>query len=85
LEKFFIVIGSGIVYGWWAGFFLPLNGDLKMKSCEKCKFRAKYDKNPRSLLGRIWKWHIGWCPGWKSYLKSLSAEEKEKMATLYGK
>jgi hypothetical protein len=55
-----------------------------MKSCEKCKFRAKYDKNPRSLLGRIWKWHIGWCPGWKSYLKSLSVEEKEKMAKLYG-
>jgi hypothetical protein len=56
-----------------------------MKSCEKCKFRAKYDNNPQSLLGRIWKWHIGWCPGWKSYLKSLSAEEKEKMAKLYGK
>jgi len=64
---------------------LLLKGDLKVKSCEKCRFRAKYDKNPQSLLGRIWKWHIGWCPGWKSYLKSLSAEEKEKMAELYGK
>ena len=56
-----------------------------MKSCEKCRFRAKYDKNPRSLLGRIWKWHIGWCPGWRSYLKSLSVEEKDKMDSLYGK
>lgn len=54
-----------------------------MSSCETCKFRAKYDKNPRSLLGRIWKWHIGWCPGWKSYLKSLSAEEKEKVVKHY--
>jgi len=56
-----------------------------MNNCEKYRFRAKYDKNPQSLLGRISKWHIGWCPGWKSYLKSLSVEEKEKMAEFYGK
>jgi hypothetical protein len=24
-----------------------------MSNCENCKFRAKYDKNPRSILGRI--------------------------------
>jgi hypothetical protein len=38
--------------------------------------RRGYEKNPKSLLGRIWKWHIGWCPGWKKYLKSLSEEER---------
>ena len=50
-----------------------------MSNCENCTFRAKYDKKPRSIVGRIWKWHIGWCPGWKAYLKSLSDEERKKM------
>jgi hypothetical protein len=54
-----------------------------MNNCEKCKFRATYDKNPRSFLGRIWKWHIGWCPGWKSYVKSLPDEEKAKIGAKY--
>jgi hypothetical protein len=54
-----------------------------MKNCEKCRFRAIYDKNTQSILGRIWKWHIGWCPGWKSYLKSLSDEERENLLKLY--
>ncbi|MCG6910521.1 MAG: hypothetical protein LJE94_10420 [Deltaproteobacteria bacterium] len=55
-----------------------------MSNCEKCKLRAKYDGAPRSLLGRIWKWHIGWCPGWKSYLNSLSREEREQLRKKYG-
>jgi len=55
-----------------------------MKNCEKCRFRGIYDKNPKSFLGRIWKWHIGWCPGWKSYLKSLSTEERDQLKKHYG-
>jgi len=55
-----------------------------MNRCEKCNFRARYDKNPRSILGRMWKWHIGWCPGWKSYLKSLSDEKRKKLTEQYG-
>ena len=54
-----------------------------MSNCDNCKFRAKYDKNPRSILGRIWKWHIGWCPGWKAYLKSLSDDERKKLTEQY--
>jgi hypothetical protein len=50
-----------------------------MSNCKNCKFRATYDKNPRSMLGRIWKWHVGWCPGWKSYLKSLSEEDRMQL------
>lgn len=42
-----------------------------MHKCENCKFRKKYEQNPASILGRIWKWHTGWCPGWKAYMKSL--------------
>ncbi len=56
-----------------------------MSGCRTCKFRAIYDKNPRSLLGRLWKWHTGWCPGWKSYLKSLSEDERKDLAKRYGR
>ena len=44
--------------------------------CVKCKMRRHYERKPKSLLGRLWKWHTGWCPGWKKYLKSLSEEER---------
>jgi len=52
---------------------------MKKHNCEKCTFRAKFQQKPRSILGRIWKWHIGWCPGWKSYVSSLSDEEKLRL------
>ena len=58
-------------------------GDQTMSNCEKCKFRARYDHNPRSFLGRIWKWHIGWCPGWKAYLKSLPDEARQDLMRRY--
>ena len=51
--------------------------------CENCPWRAKYDQKPRSILGRVWRWHINWCPGWKSYMKSLSDTEKNSLITLY--
>jgi hypothetical protein len=54
-----------------------------MSNCEKRKFRARYDKNPRSILGRIWKWHIGWCPGWKAYLKAVDEEDRKKLREQY--
>ncbi len=54
-----------------------------MQRCEKCKLRARYDRNPRSLLGRIWKWHIGWCPGWRSYVKSLPEEKRLEVVEKY--
>ena len=54
-----------------------------MSNCENCKFRAKYDNNPHSILGRIWKWHIGWCPGWKAYLKLLADEKRKKLTEIY--
>lgn len=52
-------------------------------NCAHCGFRAKYDKNPRSILGRIWRWHINFCPGWKGYFTSLSPEEKAKLSEQY--
>ena len=52
--------------------------------CKDCSFRAKYDNNPKSFLGRIWKWHIGWCPGWKKYITSLPGDERVALAEKYG-
>jgi len=37
------------------------------QNCENCKLRAHYEKNPKSVLGRFWRWHINFCPGWKAY------------------
>jgi hypothetical protein len=51
--------------------------------CAECALRARYDNNPRSLLGRFWRWHINFCPGWKQYFASLSEDEKNDLRTRY--
>ena len=51
--------------------------------CENCKFRAHYEKNPKSLLGRFWRWHINFCPGWKAYFTSLSTEKQKELRAKY--
>ena len=51
--------------------------------CENCNFRAIYDKNPKSLLGRLWRWHAGWCPGFKKYITSLSDAQRIALAERY--
>lgn len=56
---------------------------MKKHNCESCRFRAQYDNNPASILGRIWRWHVNWCPGWKSYLKQLPTEKKELVIEKY--
>jgi len=52
-------------------------------NCANCAFRAKYDNNPKSFLGRIWRWHTNWCPGWKSYMTSLPDLERIELAKKY--
>jgi len=44
-------------------FYLKLMG-TKKHNCEDCSIRARCDKNPKSLFGRLWRWHINFCPGW---------------------
>ena len=51
--------------------------------CEDCKFRAHYDRKPNSLLGRFWRWHINFCPGWKGYFTNLSDEQKDEIRKRY--
>lgn len=53
------------------------------ENCATCPMRAKYDNNPKSLMGRFWRWHINWCPGWKQYMISLNEEEKAAIVLKY--
>ncbi|MDQ7825354.1 MAG: hypothetical protein RDV48_21315 [Candidatus Eremiobacteraeota bacterium] len=52
--------------------------------CARCFFRGIYDRNPRSILGLVWRWHINFCPGWKYYMKSLPEGEKMEVIARYG-
>ncbi|MDB1122945.1 hypothetical protein [Vibrio algarum] len=56
---------------------------MKKHNCETCKHRAKYDKNPNSLSGKLWRWHINFCPGWKGYMASLESEKKDEVLKKY--
>jgi hypothetical protein len=51
--------------------------------CGQCGWRAKYDANPKSFLGRLWRWHAGWCPGWKKYITSLPDDQRIELAQKY--
>lgn len=53
-------------------------------ACEHCGLRAKYDADPKSFLGRLWRFHATWCPGWKKYMNSLPAERRIEIAQRYG-
>ena len=52
-------------------------------NCDSCKFRALYDKEPNSVLGKFWRWHINFCPGWKGYFTSRSEEKKAELREKY--
>ena len=51
--------------------------------CTNCSLRARYDNNPRAILGRLWRWHADWCPGWKAYMATLTREKRIKLANQY--
>lgn len=57
--------------------------DMVKHKCECCQIKAMYDAKPTSLVGRLWKWHINFCPGWKAYFMSLSKEEKDEIRIRY--
>ncbi len=44
--------------------------------CEVCRWRLYAERKPRSLIGRLWRWHTGWCPGWRAYQKSLAGQSR---------
>ncbi len=42
--------------------------------CAECKWRAQAQRKPNSMLGRLWRWHTGWCPGWRRYQAHLASQ-----------
>ena len=52
--------------------------DVQIESrCHTCGLRARAEAKPRSLISRFWRWHTGWCPGWKAYVKELESKGLE--------
>lgn len=45
------------------------------QNCGNCPLRKKAEARPKSILGRLWRWHTNWCPGWKAYQESLQEGE----------
>lgn len=45
--------------------------DEKKFGCEDCAMRKRAEANPKSFWARLWRWHTGWCPGWKAYQREL--------------
>ena len=43
----------------------------KVYKCATCRFRGYAEKNPGKFLAKLWRWHTGWCPGWKAYIKAV--------------
>jgi len=46
--------------------------------CHNCGICPYADKRPRSVFGKLMRWHRGWCPAWKAHttvygVKSLSS------------
>ena len=52
---------------------------MSVAPCANCMMKSRYEQKPRSILGRLWRWHTKWCPGWKSYMRSLSDEERREV------
>jgi hypothetical protein len=48
----------------------------KKSMCESCPIRKKAEANPKTLFARIWRWHTGWCPGWKAYQAQQAPQGK---------
>jgi len=47
---------------------------LKLHPCSHCIIRCKASQKPRSLFGKIHRWHATWWPGWKLYLAELGSQ-----------
>jgi hypothetical protein len=56
---------------------------MDTKTCADCSMREKYDRKSKSFAGRFWRWHIGFCPGWKKYFNSLSGTERYEISVKY--
>jgi hypothetical protein len=54
-----------------------VNRNPEEMRCATCGIRRRAEANPKSVMARVWKWHTGWCPGWKAYQKALAETRGE--------
>ncbi len=52
-------------------------------NCKECSFRKIHNNKSKSFLGRLWRWHMNWCPGWKKYYDSLGENQRMEKAAKY--
>jgi len=53
----------------------------KTYGCETCPTRKKAEAKPNTLMARLWRWHTGWCPGWKAYQAHLASQKSGPAST----
>ncbi|HOE10430.1 MAG TPA: hypothetical protein PLQ35_06325 [bacterium] len=46
--------------------------------CEICPIRHAAERHPDTWWARLWRWHTGWCPGWKKYQRDLAARSRQE-------
>ncbi len=46
---------------------------MRLHRCEDCPIRCAAVKKPRSIFGRIHRWHRTWWPGYKIYQREQQA------------
>jgi hypothetical protein len=44
--------------------------------CATCQMKQRAEQNPKSFMARLWRWHTGWCPGWRAYQAALASQSK---------
>jgi hypothetical protein len=47
-----------------------------MLFCSRCPLRKYAEAKPNSWLAKFWRWHTGWCPGWKAYVRKQKKNEQ---------
>ena len=48
--------------------------EKKTYKCETCAWRRYAESNPEKFWAKVWRWHTGWCPGWKRYMKATEGK-----------
>ncbi|MCF8099736.1 MAG: hypothetical protein K9K65_17985 [Desulfarculaceae bacterium] len=48
----------------------------KEPSCATCAMKRYAEKKPGTIWAKLWRWHTGWCPGYKRYQAWLAAQDK---------
>ena len=50
----------------------------KAAGCQRCiQYDEQWKTGPHTLRLRFWKWHTGWCPGYKAHLKAVANQAKK--------